>query len=277
MQTYIVQNGDTLYGISKQFGISVHNIKLANNKNDNTIVVGESLLIPSAATTTLYIVKVGDTLYSIAKRFNTTVSDLIRINNLKTNFLSIGQQLKIPINEDNSEYIIYTVRAGDSLYSIARRYGLTVNSLIKYNNLSSNILTIGQKLKIPNKNTESEFEDDLIIYIVKVGDTLYSIAKKYGMTVDKLIEINNLKSSILVPGQPLKIILVESNEIPFGASCYGEGYTEPAYITHVVVRGDNLYEIAKKYGVSVESIKKLNNLDSNLLNIGQILKIREVD
>lgn len=234
-------------------------------------------MIPSAATTTLYIVKVGDTLYSIAKRFNTTVSDLIRINNLKTNFLSIGQQLKIPINEDNSEYIIYTVRAGDSLYSIARRYGLTVNSLIKYNNLSSNILTIGQKLKIPNKNTESEFEDDLIIYIVKVGDTLYSIAKKYGMTVDKLIEINNLKSSILVPGQPLKIILVESNEIPFGASCYGEGYTEPAYITHVVVRGDNLYEIAKKYGVSVESIKKLNNLDSNLLNIGQILKIREVD
>lgn len=279
MQTYIVQSGDTLYGISKQFGISVEDIKLTNNLSSNNIVVGTSLVIPSAATTSLYIVKTGDSLYSIAKKYDTTVADLMRINNLKSNVLHVGQQLKIPINDigNGNDYIIYVVKSGDSLYSISKKYGITVNDLRKYNNLSSDLLSIGQQLKIPNSGSggNGSVSDDTLIYIVKSGDTLYSIAKKYNMSVDNLKKINNLSSNNLSVGQPIKILVQEGNAIPIGSSCYGEGYNEPSYVTYVVRSGDSLYLIAKKYGVSVDSIKKLNNLSSNNLSIGQILKIKE--
>ncbi len=282
MQTYIVQSGDTLYGISKQFGISVEDIKLANNLGNNNIVVGSSLLIPSVATTTLYVVKVGDSLYSIAKKFNTTVDDLIRINNLKSNLLSIGQQLRIPINDQSSDdgYIVYVVKTGDSLYSIAKKYGISVDTIRRFNNLSSDLLSIGQKIKIPDRNDNTgngNVGDSNLVYIVKVGDSLYSIAKRYGISVDDLIEINNLKNNILSVGQHLKIPYRTGGIISIGSSCYGEGYNEPSYVTYVVRSGDNLYTIARKYNVSVDSIKKLNNLTSNNLSIGQILKIKEND
>lgn len=284
MQTYIVQRGDTLFGISKQFGISIEDIKLANNLQSNNIVVGSSLLIPSAATTTLYIVKAGDSLYSIAKRFNTTVSDLIRVNNLKSNVLSIGQQLRIPINDISSDngYIVYVVKAGDSLYSIAKKYGTTVDNLRRFNSLNSDLLSVGQKIRIPDRNSSNEsgsgeVGDSDLVYIVKAGDSLYSIAKKYGVSVNDLIAINNLKSNALSIGQHLKIPYRSGSVIPIGSSCYGEGYNEPSYVTYVVRSGDNLYNIARKYGVSVDSIKKLNNLTSNSLSIGQILKIKEND
>lgn len=279
MQTYIVQSGDTLYGISKQFGISVEDIKLTNNLSSNNIVVGTSLVIPSAATTSLYIVKTGDSLYSIAKRYDTTVADLMRINNLKSNLLHVGQQLKIPINDigNGNDYIIYVVKSGDSLYTISKKYGITVNDLRKYNNLSSDLLSIGQQLKIPNSGSggNGSVSDDTLIYIVKSGDTLYSIAKKYNMSVDNLKKINNLSNNNLSIGQPIKVLIQEGNAIPIGSSCYGEGYNEPSYVTYVVRSGDSLYVIAKRYGVSVDSIKKLNNLSSNNLSIGQILKIKE--
>lgn len=284
MQTYIVQKGDTLFGISKQFGISIEDIKLANNLQNNNIVVGSSLLIPSAATTTLYIVKAGDSLYSIAKRFNTTVDDLIRLNNLKSNVLSIGQQLRIPINDISSDsgYIVYVVKAGDSLYSIAKKYGTTVDNLRRFNSLSSDLLSVGQKINIPDRDSNigsgsGEVGDSDLVYIVKAGDSLYSIAKRYGISVNDLIAINNLKSNVLSIGQHLKIPYNSGNVIPIGSSCYGEGYNEPSYVTYVVRSGDNLYNIARKYGVSVDSIKKLNNLTSNNLSIGQILKIKEND
>ena len=93
MQTYIVQRGDTLYGISGQFGISVEDIKLSNNLTSNNIIVGQVLKIPSENTTSLYVVKSGDTLYKIAREFNTTVDEIKRLNNLTNNILSVGQIL----------------------------------------------------------------------------------------------------------------------------------------------------------------------------------------
>ena len=78
MQTYIVQRGDTLYGISRQFGVSINSIKQANNILSNFISPGQVLKIPTEETSIIYIVKKGDSLYSIAKKYNTTVDELIR-------------------------------------------------------------------------------------------------------------------------------------------------------------------------------------------------------
>lgn len=144
-----------------------------------------------------YIVKKGDTLYDIAKEYKTTVSELKKLNNLNTDKLTINQQLKIPGNKTLDE-INYTVKKGDNLYTIANKYDTTVNEIKKINNLSSNVLKIGQVLKLPNLNK-------IITYTVKKGDSLWKIANKYNTTVKKIITLNNLSTSTLQIGQTLLI------------------------------------------------------------------------
>ena len=96
---------------------------------------------------TYYTVQKGDSLYQIAKRYNTTTDKLKNINNLTSTLLSIGQQLKVP--KTTEDYFLYTVVKGDSLYQIAKKNNTTVNDIKSINNLVSNTLSIGQKLKIP--------------------------------------------------------------------------------------------------------------------------------
>ena len=148
-QTYIVQKGDSLYSISKQFDTTVEELKKLNNLSSNLLQIGQILKLTKKTLEDVYIVKKGDSLYSIAQKFNTTVNELKNLNNLTSNLLSIGQKLNIPsINTSNQQ--IYTVQKGDSLYSISKKYNTTVNELKRLNNLNSNILQIGQQLKISN-------------------------------------------------------------------------------------------------------------------------------
>jgi len=205
-----------------------------------------------------YIVQKGDSLYQIAKKYNTTIEKIKTLNNLTSNSLSIGQQLYIPTSETEQEFSdsknTYIVQKGDSLYQIAKKYNITVDELKKINNLNTNTLSIGQILNIPNKETEEN--KNFISYTVQKGDNLYQIGNKYNVTINKLKELNNLSSNILSIGQILKIPV--SND---------------EYIIYPVKKGDSLYQIAKSYNTTINEIKSLNNLTSNLLNIGQELKI----
>ena len=153
----------------------------------------------------------------------------------------------------------YTVQSGDSLWSIAKKYGITVDELKKANNLTSNSLSIGQKLRIPIEEEESLPST----YVVKSGDTLYSIARKFNTTVDALKALNNLTTNTLQIGQTLSI----PGEIE------QETETELDYVNYIVKSGDSLYAIARNYGVTVDEIKNFNNLKSNTLSIGQVLRI----
>ena len=157
------------------------------------------------------------------------------------------------LNSSNNLDDYYIVKAGDTLWSIAKRYNLTVDELKKLNKLTNNTLTIGSKLLINNNASNNDFEGQ---YIVKKGDTLYSIANKYGLTVDKLKSINNLSNNNLSIGQSLKV----SNDIS-------------NYPIYTVKKGDTLYSIAKKFNVAVDEIKLLNNLVNNILSIDQNLII----
>ncbi len=224
----------------------------------------------------VYIVKAGDTLYSIARQFNTTIDEIKRINELTSDSLSIGQVLYItmPNEEDNVTPDSYTVKAGDSLYSIANTFGTTVSEIKTLNNLTSDTLSIGQILLIPKKEevippTEPPVEPEVPevpegnTYTVVSGDSLYSIAKKFNTTVDELQRLNNLTSTLLRIGQ---VLIISSENIP-----------EPELPTetedYVVKAGDSLYAIARKYNSTVSELKTLNNLTSDILSIGQILKV----
>ena len=277
MKNYTVTRGDTLYGISKQFDVPVETIKRVNNLTSNTITVGQVLSIPTNTNTATYTVKAGDTLYKIANQYNTTVQELIELNNLSSNILNIGQQLKVPVegtnNQPDSNYITYTVVKGDNLYNIANKYDVTVETIKQANNLTSNLLSIGQILKIPTRNIETGYKE----YEVKAGDSLYSIARSYNTTVEEIMNANNLTTTILSVGQILKIPTEKEEVIPGPVKeCFGEGYVEPKYETYTVKRGDNLYDIARRYNTTVIDLMNLNNLTSTNLEIGQVLKVREL-
>ncbi len=196
------------------------------------------------------------------------VNNINDVNRIKNNWQAIAEAIvKAIVIYSGGSYVdegYYTVVAGDSLYSIARKFNTTVDTLKSVNNLTSNILTIGQILKIPasgesDEGSSSGSSQDYFQYTVKSGDTLYSIARKYEISVNQLKEFNNLVSNSLSIGQTLKI--------PSSGSSVGPG------VQYIVVSGDSLYGIAKKYNTTVDEIKKLNNLSSNNLSIGQILKI----
>ncbi len=198
----------------------------------------------------IYIVKKGDSLYSIAQKYNTTAEELKRINNLDSNQLVIGQQLIIPTLEDIEENY-YIVKAGDNLYSIANKYNISVEELKSINNLVTDNLYVGQKLLLVSNESKNDN-----VYVVKVGDTLYSIAKRYNIPVIDLINANNINDNIIVVGQELIIPNNISNNV-----------------IYIVEAGDTLYSIARKYNTTIKDIMDKNNLTSNILSIGQELKI----
>lgn len=219
-----------------------------------------------------YTVKRGDTLYGISNQYGVSVNDIINANNLKSTVLSIGQILIIPTlsGTNPSSVFTYTVKKGDSLYNIARRYDTTVDQIIKLNNLSSINLSIGQKLLVPESGESVSSLPSYINYIVQNGDSLWSIAKKYNTTVNDIMKDNNLNSSVLSVGQNLKIRTDGETAVE---ECIGEEYIPSDSITYTVKKGDSLWQIAKQFNTSVDNIKTKNNLTSNTLSIGQTLKI----
>ena len=145
----------------------------------------------------------------------------------------------------------YVVKKGDNLYSIARQFNTTVDTIKKLNNLTSNNLSIGQKLIIKSIPTNI---DNNNYYIVKNGDTLYSIARLYNISVTELQKVNNITNNLININQ--RLIIPNTNTIKY-----------------TVKKGDSLYSIASKYNTTVKDIMNINNLKNTTLSINQILTI----
>ncbi|WP_050053139.1 N-acetylmuramoyl-L-alanine amidase [Vibrio coralliirubri] len=156
----------------------------------------------------------------------------------------------------------HKVSRGESLSVIASKYGTSTQTLMKFNNLKSSSLAIGQVLKIPgsasSSSSSSAVKTKTITHTVKSGEYLGKIASRYKVLVADIKRENRLKSETLRVGQKLRIT-VEVKDVPLRK--------------HKVARGDYLGKIASKYGVSVNSIRQANKLRSDSLAIGQVLII----
>lgn len=219
--------------------------------------VGVPYSAPGVSANT-YVVKRGDSLYSIANKLGVSVEDLKNANGISGNLINVGQTLVIPGSAGVSpgDYAVYTVKRGDSLWSIANQYGISVNDIVDYNNLGTTMLQIGQQLLIPGVNNDNVSDNVMgIVYVVKSGDTLWNIAKKYNVNVNDIKSANNLTSNMLSIGQEL--VIPETSD----------------YETYVVKSGDSLWKIAQNYDVNVNDLISLNNLQSTVLQIGQTLLI----
>jgi len=199
-----------------------------------------------------YYVQPGDSLYNIAARFGTTIAALQQSNGLTSTTIYPGQALSISLqgSGSSSSATRYTVKAGDSLYLIAQRYGITVASLKSANNLSSDYLIVGKVLIIPSGSSGTGTSSGSTTHKVCSGESLYLIAQKYGITVEALKQANQLSSNTIWVGQTLTIPAKGSS-------------ASAATNSHLVKTGDTLYLIAKQYGISLSDLLKANNLSSS--------------
>ncbi len=207
---HIVRRGDNLYDIARKYKTSVSKIKALNSMRGNTIRPGQKIRLQGSTGSKNYAtsgkgtyrVKSGDTVGGIAGAYGISIKKLKSLNNLSSNMIHPGQVLVTRKNKPSSAITpvwdgqSHAVKSGDTLGKIARQYKVKIRSLKKLNKLDSNMINIGQKLKIPAQST---------LYTVRDGDSLDRIARRHGISVNSLRTMNNLKGSIIKPGQKLKV------------------------------------------------------------------------
>lgn len=200
----------------------------------------------------------GDTLFGIAKQYNLSVSQLKQLNHLTGDMIYPGQTLVISTAEPPKNTATYTVTPGDTLYSIANSYNMSVDQLKQLNNLTTNTIQVGQTLQVIGTAPEST-QITGVTYTVQPGDSLYSIAERANLTVNQLMKLNNLASTMIYVGQTLNLADTPQQNV--------------AGATYTVKEGDTLYRIAQNHNMSVTELKNMNNLSSNSLSIGQVIKV----
>lgn len=216
-------------------------------------------------------VRRGDTLSAIAARYGTTVADLVQLNNIANpNLIYPGQVLTVRCHNQNpagTAYLDYTVRRGDTLSTIAARYGTTVRSILSLNTIANpNLIYPGEVLKLQISTTGSQ-DEQATWYTVRWGDTLSAIAQRFSTTVSAIAFLNRI-------ADPNRIYAGESLLIP------GPGGIElyPTYEAYEVKAGDTLSAIAARYGTTVTEIAAANGIrNPSLIRVGQILEIPLAD
>ena len=206
----------------------------------------------------------GDTLLKIANRCGTTVSALQRANPEigSGNLIYPGQVLQLPgaVLGTDGGYLIYIVARGDSLKSLAARFGTSVEFLLAANPEISNASLIyeGQRLKVYVSAPPPPPPPVGQVYIVQQGDTLRKIASKYSTTVDAILKVNPQI------GNPNVIYVGQAITVPAGV------------VTYVVQKGDTLRIIANKFGTTVDNLLRLNpNIkNANLIYAGQVIDVQ---
>ncbi|WP_151837893.1 MULTISPECIES: LysM peptidoglycan-binding domain-containing protein [unclassified Acinetobacter] len=286
-ENYTVQRGDTLSSIATKSKISLSELADLNNlKSNSGVRLGQSLKIPAGSTVPdQYVVQSGDSLNAIAAKYNLQLSYVADLNGLeRTAGVRVGQRLKlsgdVPAKtttsnttkaRDESTPDVYTVKSGDTLGNIASRHNLQLDYVAGLNGLTrtSNV-RLGQKLKLtgdlpkaeaaktdntktapkaaaPSRNTEK--------YTVKAGESLNSIASRFGMSGRELADLNDLKANAsLQRGQSISV---------------------PKTVTeYKVKRGDTLIGLASRYGLETSALAEMNDLTpSTQLRIGDVIKV----
>jgi flagellum-specific peptidoglycan hydrolase FlgJ len=272
----------------------------ARYSNTNSYQDATAHLTGRYATDTRY----GDKLNRIIAENNLTQYDLAS-SDKPVSVVPSTPESNTGSNEAGSIAGTYTVKAGDGFWGIARRFGTTVEALKAANGTTSNLIHPGQVIKLPGNsaivekpstpptNSDNTSENTEAItsvggsYTIKRGDGLYAIARKHGMTLNQLKSLNGLSSNLIHPGQVLKVSgatqgnTESSNNTSPKTDSTNTKPTEPTNNggstntsgSYSVKAGDGLYRIAVNHGMSLNQLKALNGLSSNLIHPGQVLKV----
>ena len=319
---YKIARGDTLGGISRRFGVTVANLLAWNGLTSTRIRAGRYLIVrpegiggttaSGSAPTGRYTVRRGETLSGIGARFGASVTQLRSWNGIRGSTIHVGQTLKVPgpapappprqtaasarvparrVPAPGPNH--YRIRSGDTLSTIAARFGVSVPDLRSWNRLRSSRITAGKFLVVrpPSDSSPSASRAEArrpaprlarpvppptpgnatVRYIVRRGDTLGGIAEDHNVTAAKLRAWNNIRGSRIFPGQEL---VVKEQPGSGAARSRGAPPVRSGTGTHRVGRGDTLDAIAKRYAVPVNDLMRWNNLRSSRIYPGQQLAVR---
>jgi LysM repeat protein len=216
-------------------------------------------------------VKSGESLEKIARNYGVSVQELIKANkNINPNKLKVGENLCIPQNTSAKvrDFAIYKVKKGDTLYSIAEKFGVDVQELKDFNNLKSEKIIEGQELKIPTKGTakkQKKETQEYGTYVVQKGAKLEHVAKKLGVSQRELEELNpGLKGKWLTKGTVVKVPKQEQKKET----------REESYTVYKIKKGGRLEHVAKSLGVSQKELERLNpELKGKWLSAGTEVKV----
>ncbi|MEM8894331.1 MAG: LysM peptidoglycan-binding domain-containing protein [Bacteroidota bacterium] len=180
----------------------------------------------------------------------------------------------------DQSFVVHSVEAGETIFSLSRRYGSTVAEIKSSNDLSDNNLSIDQLLSIPVVITEIPVEEEqtpatAILHTVKNGETLYGISRQYNISVSQIKLLNDMTGNDLSVGSQLIVGEKVDREVDSDIEVVETEVVESDTIdnVHYVEAGETIYSIARKYGVEVQELRSVNDLSSNNISIGQALTL----
>lgn len=280
----------SLNRLIQQYNLTQYDTPGTNTGNNGGTTTPTNPITPENGTQ--YTVKAGDSVWGIANRYGISMNDLISWNNIKDNLIYPGQVLTVsksatddnhsgtttPTNGDQ-----YTVKAGDSVWAIANKYGISMNDLISWNHITNNLIHPGDVLIVsknttdhPNNNNSNNNNDNQAsnkTYTVKAGDSVWAISNRYGISMADLVKWNHIRNNFIYPGQKL----VVSQGATSGNANNHSNNSNPGQTsgkTYTVKVGDSLWSIAQRNNTSVAQLKSANNLHSDLILVGQVLKLK---
>ncbi|HAQ8194088.1 TPA: LysM peptidoglycan-binding domain-containing protein [Enterococcus faecium] len=333
--TYTVQSGDSVWGISNKFGITMDQLIQWNNIQNNFIYPGQKLTIKGSqengsstnnsgnntnssgnagtsnggqTTGAKYTVQSGDSVWKISNDHGITMAQLIEWNNIKNNFVYPGQQLIVSNggSSNTASGTKYTVKAGDSVWSVSNKYGITMAQLIQWNNIQNNFIYPGQQLTVSNSgstnstsgntgsstntnnsssvNTGSSSSQGT--YTVKAGESVWSVANKNGITMDQLIEWNNIKNNFIYPGQQLIVKGGTSANTNTGSTTSAAKPNTPntsattstsstGNTMYTVKAGESVWSVANKHHITMDQLIEWNNIKNNFIYPGQQVIVKK--
>jgi len=272
---YTVKRGDNLSEIANKYNVSVDDIKKWNNLKGTTVSRGKSLKILT-----------NESVVKMVKKEPKTDNQQIAVSDAKINKEDKTKKIVKADTLSANVATYYVVQKGDNLSNIAKKNNVTVEEIKEWNNLSNASIQLGMSLQVA-KNEENTKEElavapkmENVEYIVKKGDNLGSIAKKYGSSIDDLKQWNNLSDNNISLG---KSLIVAKTEMAVEGKAVAETFkkkdnlasaSKKNALDYYVQKGDSLYSISKKYpGVTIADIKKWNNISGEELKPGMKLKI----
>jgi len=297
----------SLNRLIQQYNLTQYDTPATSGNNGGTGTTPTNPTTPTKPTNgEKYTVKAGYSVYGIAKRYGISMSTLISWNNIKNNMIHPGDVLIVsakqttnpttptnptkPTNPTNpttpANNQTYTVKSGDSVWAISNRYGVSMANLVKWNNIRNNFIYPGQKLIVgqkstgqttppTNNNNNSSSNNNngsttttAKTYKVKAGDSVWRISQQSGISMAELVRLNNIKNNFIYPGQVLKVSAGKT-------TTNNNNQTTPNKTkSYTVKSGDSLWSIAQKNGTTISQLKTANNLRSDLILVGQVLKLK---
>ncbi len=235
----------------------------------------------------VHVVQRGENLSSIAKRYGTTIAAVRASNGLRGSLIRVGQRLSVQVAgasaaAPSGERVTHVVRPGENLSSISKRYGTTVAAVQRANGLRGSVIQPGQRLSIVAVPTRAAApSSEPVIHVVRRGENLSAISKRYGTTVAAVQRANNLRGSLIRAGQQLSIVAGSGAGPASVSAAVPSAATRPAAsvapsserVTHVVRRGENLSTISRRYGTTVAAVRRANGLRGSVIQPGQRLSI----